>query len=136
MARPLSTSDPYRGGNGNGTHTHRFNLDDNPPVAEPATPEEVETLRLENNQLRSLCAELEQALQDATANALDPVAVEERLREYELVIDEKSETIRQLHQQLSEARNAVVRRRGGAAAGPIGPGGSGHRTLRRPSATL
>lgn len=30
---------------------------------------------------------------------------------------------------------AVVRRRGGAAAGPIDPGASGHRTLRRPSAT-
>lgn len=108
MARPLSTSDPYRGGNGNGTHHHRFHLDDNPPVAEPATAEEVETLRLENNQLRSLCAELEQALQDATANALDPVAVEERLREYEMVLDEKTETIRQLHQQLDDARNAVA----------------------------
>jgi P-type Ca2+ transporter type 2C len=35
-----------------------------------------------------------------------------------------------------ETRKAVVRRRGRVAAGPIGPGRPGHRTLRHPSAAL
>jgi hypothetical protein len=72
-------------------------------------PHELELMRCENDQLRALCAELEQALQEATQDAplADAAGADERLRDYEALLDEKTETIRQLHQQLEEARAAV-----------------------------
>src|SRR5262245_17762983 len=86
MARPLAPSDPFRGGlNGSfparpaadspvldETRAAAFELD---AIEDPAQPPgggavtespEVQHLRVENNQLRNLCAELEQALQEAT----------------------------------------------------------------------
>src|SRR4051794_1009793 len=106
MARPLSTSDPYRGGM-NGNYQARYSLDEAPPPGPGEAAQELEQLQSENAQLRALCSELEQALQEATQPAPDVTAYEERLREYEALLEEKTETIRLLHQQFQEAQNAV-----------------------------
>lgn len=104
MARPLSTSDNYRGG----SYQPRYTLDD-PPATEQR---EMDLLRSENEQLRALCTELEQALHEATQNPMGAAggnaAADERLRDYEALLEEKSETIRQLHQQLQEATAALA----------------------------
>jgi len=78
--------------------------------------EELEQMRSENTQLRALCTELEQALQEATQQTADTGGFEERIREYEQLVDEKSETIRQLHQQLQEAQAALDEAGKGQAA--------------------
>jgi DNA repair exonuclease SbcCD ATPase subunit len=73
--------------------------------------QELEALRSENGQLRSLCVELEQALQEATQHGHAPAApedIEERFKEYETLLEEKSETIRDLHQQLQQAQAVVA----------------------------
>lgn len=68
----------------------------------PADPVEVELLRLENAQLRSRIQELE---------ALETGAIEElwleRQREYELLLEEKSEVIRGLHQKIQDSQESV-----------------------------
>jgi hypothetical protein len=65
-----------------------------------------ETLQQENEQLRSLCAELEQALQEATQQ--NAFQADERLREYEALLEGKDEMIRQLHQELQNAQAAMA----------------------------
>ncbi len=119
MARPLSTPDHFRGGP-NGNYAARYSLDD-PPAATPGVHEELDHLRSENSQLRALCGELEQALHEATQQ-VDVGGAEERLREYEQLMEEKSETIRQLHQELQDAR-ALLEEQGESkpAARPSGP---------------
>jgi chromosome segregation ATPase len=79
---------------------------------------ELDNLRSENAQLRQLCGELEQALQEAASSPPD----EERLREYEALLEEKTETIRQLHQQLQDAQAAFDQadnQPGPARQGPV-----------------
>src|SRR5262245_42830348 len=120
MARPLSTSEPHRA-NTNGAHPPRFSQEE-AHAADPGVARELEHLRHDNSQLRALCAELEQALQEAASQQpVDLAAVEERLREYEQLIDEKSETIRRLHQELQEARAVVDGAPTAEAAKPQGP---------------
>jgi chromosome segregation ATPase len=68
--------------------------------------EELAQLRDENEQLRALCTELEQALQEATAQHGDP-NYEDRIREFEALLEEKTETIRELHQQLQTAQATI-----------------------------
>jgi chromosome segregation ATPase len=116
MSRPLSTSENFRGGF-NGNYQARYSLDD---AQNAGTLQDMEHLRSENAQLHSLRAELEQALLEATQQAPDAVAYEERLREYELVIEEKSEMIRILHLQLEEA-NAALDEQASKPAAPRGP---------------
>ena len=65
---------------------------------------ELDLLRAENSQLRALCLELEQALQEA-AQQIKP-DLEEQIREYDSVLEEKNEMIRQLHQKLQEVQVA------------------------------
>jgi DNA repair exonuclease SbcCD ATPase subunit len=99
--------------------------------ARPAPPgdaevlQELEALRSENAQLRSLCLELEQALQEASQNGpAAPVDIEERFKEYEMLMEEKSETIRDLHQQLHQAQAVVADLEGqltSQASRPTGP---------------
>jgi chromosome segregation ATPase len=101
----------------NGNHPVRYGHDEN--HSGPEVAQELEHLRSENNQLRSLCAELEQALQEATQPADDPT--EERLREYEALLEEKSETIRALHQQLQDAQAAIEEIENRPAARNQGP---------------
>jgi chromosome segregation ATPase len=115
MARPLGTSDSPRQAT-NGTFTARIatsavQADARPdgkgqaaPAvnAEPKDADEVTRLRSENEQLRALCLELEQALHEATQQG--DQSWEDRAREYEALLEEKSETIRQLHKQLQETK--------------------------------
>ena len=103
MSRPLSSSENFRGGY-NGNYQPRYSLDD---AHHAGDPHEMEQLRSENAQLHSLRAELEQALIEATQQTPDVSAYEERLRENELLIDEKSEVIRLLHLKLEEALSAL-----------------------------
>jgi chromosome segregation ATPase len=76
-------------------------------ITESEDLQDMERLRDENNQLRTLCVELEQALQESTArggggeNGADG-------REFEMLIEEKSETIRHLHQQVEELQAALI----------------------------
>jgi len=70
-------------------------------------PEETELLRAENDQLRALCTELEQALQEAAHSGVGTNA-EERFREYETLLEEKTETIRNLHLQIQEAQTTIA----------------------------
>jgi chromosome segregation ATPase len=117
MARPLPTSDPQRGGV-NGNYSGRLHMEAEP--AEPAgadVQEELEHLRAENEQLRVLCGDLEQALQEAAQQA-DAPSWEERLREYEVLLEEKNEMIRQLHEQLTEAQATLEDAQGQAEAEP------------------
>src|SRR5438128_4760159 len=82
MARPLS-SDSYRGNTNGGYTAGRFGRDDQEAGAGPDVLGELDELRAENAQLRQLCADLEQALQEATAQGPDVTAYEERMREYD-----------------------------------------------------
>jgi DNA repair exonuclease SbcCD ATPase subunit len=106
MARPLSASDPYRGGFHGGA-SPRYTLD-GPTADEAHADPELEILQSENAQLRQLCAELEQALQEAAGQMPDVSAFEERIREYDLLLEEKTETIRQLHERLEEAETQAL----------------------------
>jgi hypothetical protein len=110
MARPLS-SDPHRGGY---PAPARYGVEDQADAGQDVDVE-LEHLRSENAQLRQLCGELEQALQEATVNMPDPAAYEERIREYEALIEQKNDSIRELHQQLQEAQ--VARRSGHSEQG-------------------
>jgi chromosome segregation ATPase len=111
MARPLSTSGPHRGGTVNGNLQGRLSLDDGHGAADADALSELDHLRAENSQLRALCAELEQALHEATQQPAGPRGDEdweERAREYDALLEEKTEMIRELHQQLQNAQDAVA----------------------------
>ncbi|MBX9679177.1 MAG: hypothetical protein K2X38_10475 [Gemmataceae bacterium] len=72
--------------------------------------DEVSILRQENARLRRRTEELESQLAQLAQQRRQPVnadeAWEERQREYEALLDEKSEAIRTLHLQLQEVRQA------------------------------
>jgi hypothetical protein len=110
MARPLATWEVVRGAaNGAvGGRPESANREPTDPAAPPPTArpnEELEAIREENDQLRALCAELEQALQEAAAHH-GGASLENQLKEYEQLLEEKSEVIRQLHQQIQELQQA------------------------------
>jgi chromosome segregation ATPase len=119
MARPLSTSSSFRSGT-NGNQQVRYRLADQ-PSGENESTQEIEQLRAENAQLRTLCAELEQALQEAAHQDPDHGAYEERIREHESLLEEKSEAIRSLHEQLQEVKTALQDSevRAGIVQGPV-----------------
>jgi hypothetical protein len=94
------------------------------PELGPDEVQELELLRNENDQLRGLCIELEQALQEASQ--LGGQGSEDRLREYESLLEEKNDTIRQLHQELQHAHSVVAEmeaqlQEAQAARPPAGP---------------
>jgi myosin heavy subunit len=66
---------------------------------------ELEHLRAQNAQLRTLCLELEQALQEAAQS--QATAADDRIKEYETLLDQKSDMIRTLHEQLQQTRSAL-----------------------------
>jgi chromosome segregation ATPase len=118
MAKPLPVSDPLRGAsNGAPARPGDRRIEGrashagvNPALVQPSDDtQEMERLRDENNQLRALCLELEQALQEAATGGSGGQAEDGgQLREYESVLEEKSETIRQLHQQIEELQAALA----------------------------
>jgi chromosome segregation ATPase len=77
-------------------------------ASEPETDEatELDLLREENEQLRALCTELEQALHEASLPG--HAGGEDRLKEYEAMLEEKTEMIRQQHEQLQELQAVVA----------------------------
>jgi DNA repair exonuclease SbcCD ATPase subunit len=96
------------------------------PEAGPDELHELDMLRSENAQLRSLCVELEQALQEATSSQQAGGEFgEDRAREYEVLLEEKSEMIRELHQQLQEAQGIVAELEGQLASAPAARAPSG-----------
>ena len=103
MSRPLSTSENFRGGF-NDNYQPRYSLDD---AQNTGDAQVMEQMRSENAQLHALRAELEQALMEATQQTPDISAYEERLRENEQLLEEKSEVIRLLHLKLEEALSAL-----------------------------
>jgi chromosome segregation ATPase len=64
------------------------------------------TLREENEQLRALCVELEQALHEASLPG--HAGGEDRLKEYEAILEEKTEMIRQQHEQMQQLQAVVA----------------------------
>ena len=81
----------------------------------PASAEQLEMLRLENGELRNRVEQLE-----ALGYGKAELTWLERQREYEMLLEEKSEVIRGLHQKIQEAQESAI---GGNA--PPAPGGSG-----------
>ena len=82
--------------------------------------EELALLRAENAELRERVQELEQALEkDATTES----SWSERQKEYEALLEEKSEVIRSLHLKMQEHQE------GGSAQGP--PSGANHGDIGR-----
>ena len=76
----------------------------------PAIAEEIEFLRLENTELRARIDQLE-AMGGGKAEKL----WQERQREYEMLLEEKSEVIRSLHQKIQEINESAI---GGPAPAP------------------
>ncbi|MFM7151579.1 MAG: hypothetical protein ACKO23_17275 [Gemmataceae bacterium] len=68
---------------------------------------ELDLLREENDQLRSLCGELEQALQESTQQLAELQTVLERQHELEAMVEEKTDTIRNLHMELQQIREST-----------------------------
>jgi chromosome segregation ATPase len=89
-------------------------LEDGAPLAES---EDVETLRGENAALRAKVDELEQMLGLAAQDGEERWA--ERQREYESLLEEKSEVIRGLHQKVADLRE---RASSAPAPGPVDKG--------------
>src|SRR5262249_34203022 len=82
---------------------------------EPGDADELQRLRGEDADLRQRVEELEQALLERPENEQDWA---ERQSEYEALLEEKSEVIRNLHQKIQELREAAV-------SAPGGRGGAG-----------
>jgi DNA repair exonuclease SbcCD ATPase subunit len=119
MVRPLSTPDLHRGGaNGHlnggraevvGRGDHTALLHGRHAAATLAEdPAELEQFRAENGQLRALCLELEQALHESTQHRGGAEGAEDRLKEYESLLDAKSDTISQLAQQAQDLQTCVA----------------------------
>jgi len=88
--RPVEAPDPAGSGN-------------QPPSTPelPSDQEALEQLRLENTELRRTLAEYERALQESRQME---EAWTERQREYDSLLDEKSDVIRELHRKLQETQ--------------------------------
>ena len=99
MARPLSPVDHRAAG----AYPHPYSVD---PRRAP-DPAELDRLHAENEQLRQLCGDLEQALQESSSQDGEAHAPEERFREYEALLEGKDETIRALHAKLQDASDAL-----------------------------
>lgn len=66
---------------------------------------ELEKFRAENAELRSIIAELQQHLEASDGAGQADQSWQEKQKEYESLLEEKSELIRQLHLQLQEFQN-------------------------------
>jgi len=82
---------------------------------------EAQELLEENDRLRSIIADLRQMLDDATAKA-GGESFDEREREYESLLEEKSELIRNLHVQIKDLEDQVLSGGGGGGGSRSGGG--------------
>lgn len=92
---------------------------------EAGSQPELTQLRAENAQLRGLCAELEQALHEATGEE----AWGERAREYEGLLEEKSQLIRGLHEQVEQLQATLEQAKAEAPKRPAGVPATGEEEL-------
>jgi chromosome segregation ATPase len=129
MARPLPLTDSRRNGtNGfHGEHPEPLHLHSSSEEEIRETTDrpraavsEVELVRAENTQLRGLCQELEQALQEA-AQQLRP-DLEKQVREFDAVLEEKNEVIARLHKQVQELQAALESAKAEAAPAAVPSG--------------
>ena len=90
-----------------------------PDSAQPGDSEELQRLRGENAELRQRVEELEMVLLERPEGEED---WGERQREYEALLEEKSEVIRSLHQKIQELREAAVSAPSAPRGGPVDPG--------------
>jgi len=91
------------------------------PAPAPASSPETEELKAENQELRTLVAELEESLAAASAQGgggggAKDASWEDREREYEALLEEKSEKIRELFSKNQELEKQVTSGSGGGAA--------------------
>jgi chromosome segregation ATPase len=118
MVKPLRMADSLRAASNGGTSRPGDRRPESHNLREEAEadfgpgsedPREMDRIRDENNQLRALCLELEQALQEAAiSGGTQNVDVNEQAREYEALLEEKSETIRQLHLHVEELQAVLA----------------------------
>jgi chromosome segregation ATPase len=142
MVKPLRASDSLRGASngppprpGDRRDESRDLEADVPPGFDqvPGDLQVMEHLRDENNQLRALCLELEQALQEAAGGgAGTQEGAGERIREFEALVEQKSETIRQLHQHITELESALGEAEVQATEAADRPGAGQQRTANGP----
>jgi hypothetical protein len=123
MARPSTNAEPLRNGtNGEraggalpsrGAPAQTTSLDPSrmdflqQPGPGPAEAQEVEILRDENHQLRDLVAELERHLEELTGHGSENAQQAEQQKEMEVLLEEKTETIRELHLKLQEVEQEL-----------------------------
>jgi hypothetical protein len=74
--------------------------------------DDADRLLAENQELRSIIAELKQCLDDSAAQGKGNQSFEDREREYETLLEEKSEMIRELHVRVQE-----LEKQGGGGGG-------------------
>lgn len=99
-----------------------------PDMGSIADDEEAEKLAAENQELRSIIAELRQLLDEQSSQGGQDSS-EEKEREYEALLEEKTDTIRNLHVRMQELeRLATEPSGGGGGAG----GGAGAETGAQP----
>src|SRR5262245_33642625 len=104
MARPLSPSGHNNYPNGHPAPQYGYGGHSGHGSHHGHAHEELAFLHEENAQLRQLCADLENALAEATQDRADTSGIEERYRELESLLDSKDETIRQMHLELQEVK--------------------------------
>jgi DNA repair exonuclease SbcCD ATPase subunit len=128
MGKPLSSPDSHRNGTSGAFNIRAALAEAGSAEAHGAAngkarlaaadTEELDQLRRENSELRTLCLELEQALQEASQQSKSGVDAEERIREYDALLEEKNEVIRSLHQDLQGAQCALAEAEA-ALTGPV-----------------
>ena len=84
-------------------------VEDSPPSA----PDELSRLRLENAKLKACIEELE-----TLGSAQDEDHWLEKMREYEMLLEEKSEVIRSLHQKIHEIQESALVGDSGSGSSP------------------
>jgi hypothetical protein len=84
---------------------------------DPEPSGDAEMLREENQQLKDMVAELKQALEESSAKGKGDGSPDDMKAEYEMMLDEKTDTIRQLHVRMQDLEKQL------AEAGDGGGGG-------------
>jgi hypothetical protein len=87
--------------------------------------EDAEKLLAENQELRNIIAELKQCLEETTAKSKADGSWEDREREYEALLDEKTEMIRELHVRVQELEKQLAEGGGGGGGETRSAGGGG-----------
>jgi DNA repair exonuclease SbcCD ATPase subunit len=101
--------------------------------AVPIDPYEFQSLQAENSQLRHLCAELEQALNEASQHGN---GWEEKVQEYETLLEDKTRTIQELTEQLAQAQRLTAELETQLAEATAGPAPTANGQLPRESELL